>query len=110
MLRGIPNASSGKPGGFQVLGRFDRRGAALDHVGEQRNTFAEAVGNAGKFLGRPRGLDEKRIGAGLDIALRAFDGGCEAFDGDGVGAGDDQRVFAGPCIRHCCDLSGHLGR
>ena len=39
-----------------------------------------------------RRLDEQHVGAGLAIKRGARDGALEAFDGDRIGAGDDQRI------------------
>ncbi len=72
------------------------RGAAErgDDVGELR-------AGAGRF-------DEQHVGAGLGVEAGPVDGGGEAFHGDRVGAGDDERGLAGAGIDGGADLPGHL--
>ena len=53
-------------------------------------------------------LDEDHVGAGLDIAFGARDGGIETFHSDRVGARDDQRVVVGQRLARDADLAAHF--
>ena len=56
-----------------------------------------------------RRLDEADVGAGLAEGVRAVHRGGEAFDGDGVGARDDQQIGIGARVHRGLDLCDHLG-
>ena len=45
-----------------------------------------------KLVALPRRFDEQHVGAGVAIERGARHGAIETLDGDGVGAGDDERV------------------
>ena len=51
---------------------------------------------------------EDDVGAGIDVALHALDGGAEPLDGLGVAAGDDPEVGVGPRLDGGADLTDHL--
>ena len=80
----------------------ERRAAELGHVGEQRRI--DARGEGAEHLGGGQRLGEDRIGAGLEIQLRARNGAVHALAGGGVGAGDDEQMPPGAAC------GGDLGR
>ena len=65
----------------------------------------QATGNRFEVFEAFRSLDEGDVRARLDVAAGPLDGRLEAFDGTGIGAGDDNqilppRVDRGPHLAH----------
>ena len=66
--------------------------------------------NAAELGALARRLDEQHVGARFAIKRGARDGALEAFDGDRIGAGDDQRLARAARIDRRLDLADHLRR
>lgn len=86
--------------------RCQRRLAADYHVAHVRARNVE--GDAQQLLLVERRLDEEDVGPGLPIRVRAGDGAIVAFDGAGVGPGDDHEAIVDACVERGLDLSYHL--
>jgi hypothetical protein len=54
-------------------------------------------------------LDEERVDAGGEVGLGAVEGRVQPFDGQRVGARQDQRVGAAARVQRRMQLAGHLG-
>ena len=93
---------------LQFCGRERRRLAALHHVGDQRNAL-ERGRNAlelGASLGRFR---KQNICARLAVTQGARDRAIEAFDGDRIGAGNNQSFARVARVERRLDLADHFG-
>ena len=74
----------------QHLGALHRRLTAFDHVGQQRNAPGKALAGQGHLLGGAQGFNEERVHAAGQISFGAFHGGFKTFDGQRVGARQNQ--------------------
>ncbi len=83
-----PSASSSAAGTIGVLPPSTMLAISGTCRGQPRSTTRASS------LALARRLDEQHVGAGLAVERGALERALEAFDGDGVGAGDDQRYRA----------------
>ena len=74
----------------QHSGALHRRLAAFNHVGQQRNAPGKALAGLGHLLGGAQGFNEKRIHPAGQVSLGAFHGGFKTFDGQCIGARQNQ--------------------
>ena len=102
--------TSAKPRASSSAAGSGRRLAALDHVRHQRQRAAQSGDHAGEIVVCLRRLDEQHVDAGFAVHGGPFDGALEAFDPNGVGAGDDQRLARASRIERGAQLAAHFGR
>ena len=82
--------------------------AGFRHVDQQRNALAKARANRLHLFDRPRTVDKKHVGACLEVRLAARQRRLEAFDGDCIGASDDDEIGVLTHITRSADFLRHF--